>query len=117
MEKATVLNEAESIVFQYEKTIKEMGDKVDKKQIEPIKKDIDNLKELLKDKEKNYEKIKKAKDELTKKFQKVSEELYKKAAAEQAKKQQAGQKTGKKEKSEDVVDADYKVDGEDKKKK
>jgi molecular chaperone DnaK len=120
-EKAETLNEAESIVFQYERTLKEIGDKVDQKQIEPIKKDIEGLKELLKDKEKNYEQIKKAKDDLMQKFQKVSEELYRKIAEEQAKKQQAGAtgaaETKEKPKDENVVDADYKVEDEDKKKK
>jgi len=125
-EKADTLNEAEGMVTQYEKTIKEMGDKVDKKELEPIKKDIEALKELLKDKEKNYETIKKAKDDLIKKFQKVSEEMYKKVAEEQAKKQQAGAKAGgaaagkeaKEEKKDDnVVDADYEVEGDKKKKK
>ena len=117
-EKVDTLNEAETLVNQYDKTIKDMGDKVDKKQLEPIKKDIEGLKELLKDKDKNYEQIKKAKDDLIKKFQKVSEELYKKVAEEQAKKQQqSGPKEPKEEKKDDnVVDADYKVE-DDKKKK
>lgn len=119
-EKADVLNEAESLVNQYDKTLKEMGDKVDKKQLEPIQKDIEALKELLKDKDKNYETIKKAKDGLISKFQKVSEEIYKKVAEEQAKKQQAaGKKEAKKEekkKDDNVVDADYKVE-DDKKEK
>ncbi len=107
-EKVETLNQAEAIVFQYEKTLKEMGDKVDKKELESIQKDIDGLKELLKDKEKNYELIKKAKDELTTKFQKVSEEMYKKAAAEQQAAQQAGsQKPEGKKDDEKVVDADY----------
>jgi molecular chaperone DnaK len=119
-EKAETLNEAETLVFQYEKTLKDMGDKVDKKQIEPIKKDIEGLKELLKDKEKNYEAIKKSKDELVQKFQKVSEELYKKVAEEQAKQQAQQQKPEdktEKKKDDKVVDADYKVDDDDKKKK
>ncbi|MEA2037386.1 MAG: molecular chaperone DnaK [Nanoarchaeota archaeon] len=124
-EKVDVLNEAETMVFQYEKTLKEMGDKVDKKQVEPIQKDIEGLKELLKDKDKNYESIKKAKDDLTQKFQKVSEEMYKKAAEEQAKKQQAaGASAGAKEdakeekkKDDKVVDADYKVEDDKKKEK
>jgi molecular chaperone DnaK len=118
-EKADTINEAEGIVTQYEKTLKDMGDKVDKKEIEPIKKDIEGLKELLKDKEKNYEAIKKAKDALTQKFQKISEEMYKKAAEEQAKKQGAkpGAEPKKEEapKDENVVDADYKVEDEKKK--
>jgi molecular chaperone DnaK len=130
-ERVETLNEAEALVFQYEKTIKELGDKVEKKDLEPIQKDIEGLKELLKDREGNYESIKKAKDSLTEKFQKVSEELYKKAAEEHAKKQgaSAGPKpNGKaKKQSEDdeenldaednVVDADFTVEDEDKNKK
>jgi len=128
-EKAEILNEADSIVFQYEKTIKEMGDKVDKKQLEPVEKDIKELKELLKDRDNNFEAIKKKKDELTEKFQKVATELYQKAAEEQAKaqeQQQPQQPSGKARKTkqgsndgpeEKVVDADYKVEEDEKKKK
>ncbi len=115
-EKAEVLNEAETLVFQYDKTIKDMGDKVDKKQLEPIKKDIEALKELLKDKEKNYETIKKSKDDLTAKFQKISEELYKKVAEEQAKKQEK-QSAKQEQKDDNVVDAEYEVKGDKKKNK
>jgi len=116
-ERVDTLNEAESLVNQYEKTIKEMGDKVDKKQIDPIKKDLEGLKELLKDKEKNYEQIKKAKDDVVQKFQKVSEEMYKKVAEEQAKKAQSGghgASKGSDKKDENVVDADYKVEDDKK---
>ncbi|MFH1053048.1 MAG: molecular chaperone DnaK [Candidatus Woesearchaeota archaeon] len=123
VEKVQALNDAEAMVFQYEKTIKDMGDKVDKKQLEPVEKDISEMKELLKDKDKNYEKIKKKKDEMTEKFQKISEDLYRKVAEEQAKAQQNESKSGPKEeksqkkKKEKVVDADYKMEDEDKKKK
>ena len=121
-EKVDILNEAESLVNQFEKTIKDMGDKVDKKELEPIKKDIEGIKELFKDKDKNYEAIKKAKEDLVQKFQKVSQEMYQKVAQEQAKKQQQGAQaqTGTKDtgkKDEKVVDAEYKVEDEDKKKK
>jgi molecular chaperone DnaK len=114
-EKVDTLNQAESLVFQYEKTLKDMGDKVDKKELESIQKDIDGLKELLKDKEKNYELIKKAKDDLTTKFQKVSEEMYKKAAEQQqAQQAQGAQKPEDKKDDEKVVDADYEEVKEDK---
>ena len=125
-EKVDTLNEAESLVNQFEKTINDMGDKVDKKELEPIKKDIEGIKELLKDKDKNYEAIKKAKEDLVQKFQKVSQEMYQKVAQEQAKKQQqgaqaqAGAQKGtedKGKKDEKVVDAEYKVEDKDKKKK
>ncbi len=126
-EKVETLNEAESMIFQYEKTIKEMGDKVDKKEIEPIQKDIEEMKELLKDKEKNYESIKKKKEEMTEKFQKIATEMYQKAAQEQAAKQKAdaGKATGdagkdkkddKKDNEDNVVDAEV-VDEKEKEEK
>jgi molecular chaperone DnaK len=122
-EKIDTLNEAESLVYQYEKTIKEMGDKVDKKEIDPVKKDIDELKELLKDKDKNYETIRRKKDEMTEKFQKIATEMYQKAAQEQAAKQQAEAKTEKKDdsdkdtkKDDTVVDAEFEEKNEKKKK-
>ncbi|MEM3373644.1 MAG: Hsp70 family protein, partial [Candidatus Woesearchaeota archaeon] len=105
-ERAETINEAETLVFQYEKTLKDMADKVDKSLIEPIQKDIDALKELLKDKEKNYEAIKKAKDQLTEKFQKVSEELYRKAAESRQSTHTNQDKESKENQKEKVVDAE-----------
>ncbi len=119
-EKIDTLNEAESMAYQYEKTLKEMGDKVDKSKIEPIQKEIDELKKLLEDKDKNYELIKKKKEELTEKFQKVATEMYQKAAEEQ-KAQQANTSDANSEASKDapkdekVVDADYEEVKDDKK--
>ncbi|MFP4403023.1 MAG: molecular chaperone DnaK [Candidatus Woesearchaeota archaeon] len=116
-EKVEVLNEAESIVFQYEKTIKDFKDKVDPKELEPLQKDIEELKELLKDKDTNFEKIKTKKEELTEKFNKVATEVYQKAAAEHAKTQeQTAESTDKaedKKSDETVVDADYKDESKD----
>lgn len=116
-EKVETINEAESLVFQYEKTIKDLGDKVDKKELEPVEKDLGELKELLKDKDKNFDAIKKKKDEVTEKFQKISSELYQKAAqAKQAEQPKEG--SAEKEGKEKVVDADYEVnDKEDGEKK
>ena len=121
-EKIETLNEAESMVFQYEKTIKEMGDKVDKKEIEPVKKDIEEMKELLKDKDKNYEVIKKKKEEMTEKFNKIAQEMYQKAAAEQQKQQtaQGSAESGSDKKSDgkkddNIVDAEVVDEKEEKK--
>ena len=121
-EKIETLNEAESMVFQYEKTIKEMGDKVDKKEIEPVKKDIEEMKELLKDKDKNYEVIKKKKEEMTEKFNKIAQEMYQKAAAEQQKQQAAqgsaegsGDKKSDGKKDDNIVDAEVVDEKEEKK--
>ncbi|MFT4303638.1 MAG: molecular chaperone DnaK [Candidatus Woesearchaeota archaeon] len=115
-EKIETLNEAESMIFQYEKTIKEMGDKVDKKEIEPIQKDIEEMKELLKDKENKYEEIKKKKEEMTEKFSKVAQEMYQKAAAEAQKKaaeeKGSGTTDDKKDKKDNDKNQDDVVDAE-----
>ncbi|MEM2138856.1 MAG: molecular chaperone DnaK, partial [Candidatus Woesearchaeota archaeon] len=102
-EKIETLNEAESLVFQYEKTLKEMPN-VDKSLTEPLQKDIDALKELLKDKDNNYEAIKKAKDSLTEKFQKISEEIYRKAA--EARQQTQATNSNNSKNNEKVVDGE-----------
>ena len=123
-EKVEVVNEAESLVTQYEKTISDLGDKVDQSKLEPIKKGIDELKELLKDKENNYEKIKEKKDEVQQEFSKVATELYQSAAQQEqaqdataggasacgggANAADAGNSQKASEQAEDVVDADYK---------
>jgi len=118
-EKVEVVNEAESLVTQYEKTISDMGDKVDQSKIEPVKKGIEELKELLKDKDNNYEKIKEKKDEIQQEFSKVATELYQAAAQEQQAQGAAGAAgdggasadSGSAE-QEDVVDAEYKEDSD-----
>jgi len=118
-EKVEVLNEAETMVNQYEKTVKDLGDKVDKKELEPIAKSIEKLKELSKDGDKNFEEIKKILEDVKEKFQKVSAELYQKVAQEAAKKAEAekadGPKADKKAKKEKVVDAEYKEEKKGKK--
>ena len=117
-EKVDTLNQAETIVFQYEKTLKDMPKEADQSKLKDIQKDIDGLKKLLEDKEKNYELIKKAKDELTTKFQKISEEMYKNAAAQQqAQQSQEQPKDANKKDDEKVVDADYEEVKDDKDKK
>ena len=115
-EKADTINEADSLVFQYEKIVKDLGGTVDKKKLEPIEEEISELKELLKDSDKNYEKIKSKKQELIDKFQKVSTELYQHAAA-QAQAKQAGTETEEKNEDENVVDAEFEEKKEDKKRK
>lgn len=120
-ERAETINEAESLVTQYEKTISDLGDKVDQNKLEPVKKGIDELKELLKDKENNVDKIKEKKDEVQQEFSKVATELYQSAAQQEqaqggadaaagaagAGAEQA-QGTENQASGEDVVDADYK---------
>ncbi|MCC5466404.1 molecular chaperone DnaK [Pelosinus baikalensis] len=103
-----VRNNADSLVYQAEKTIKDMGDKVeDKELLEKVQKAADALKESLKGTD--TEKIKADTEELTKPLYEMTSAVYNKeqeATAEQA----PGAGT-----EEKVVDAEYKVVDEDKK--
>lgn len=103
-----VRNNADSLVYQAEKTIKDMGDKVeDKDLLEKVQKAADALKESLNGTD--TEKIKADTEELTKPLYEMTSAVYNKeqeATAEQA----PGAGT-----EEKVVDAEYKVVDEDKK--
>lgn len=123
-EEVELNNQADALVYATEKSLKEYGDKVNKDEQENIEKKKEELKEALKGKDAQV--IKKAMEELTKASHKLAEEVYKETARKQQAQQQAGQQppSGKeekeeegKDKKEDVVDAEYKVEDEDKEKK
>ena len=105
-DKIEAVNQADSTIYQTEKTLNELGDKVnadDKSQIEAA---ITSLKEV-KDKESaSAEEIKAAIDEVMNKFHKVSEQMYQQAQAEQA--AQGGEAASQNQSNDDVVDADFK---------
>lgn len=112
-EEADARNHADQMVYQCEKTLSEMGDKVTEDEKSKIQAAIDSLKEALKGT--NVDEIKRLTEELTKEFYAVSEKLYKEAAAQQ----QAGQAgaqadhTPGPDSDGPVYDADYKVVDED----
>ena len=82
-EEAETKNEAEQLVFQTEKTMKDLGDKVDSKEKEEIENLIKDLTEkLTKD---NIEDIKKAKDTLQEKAMAMATKLYEQNAKSDAK--------------------------------
>lgn len=93
------VNEADSLVYQMEKLSSELGEKVDKKEIEPVMSKVEELKKLLEPEQKDIAKIKSVIEEL----QKLSGELYQKAAAAQ---QAAAGAEGADKKDEKVVDAE-----------
>ena len=105
-DKIEAVNQADSTIYQTEKTLNELGDKVnadDKSQIEAA---ITSLKEV-KDKESaSAEEIKAAIDEVMNKFHKISEQMYQQAQAEQA--AQGGEEASQNQSNDDVVDADFK---------
>ncbi len=75
-------NEADSLVYQTEKTLKDMGDKVTAQDKEAIEKASNELKEALKGD--NVEDIKKKTEALKQASYKIAEEMYKQQAAQGA---------------------------------
>lgn len=112
------INQAENLIYTTEKTLKDMEGKVDEAKIKPIKNNVDELKKLMESEKKDIEAIKKKVEEITKFAQEAATEMYQKAAAEAQQQAEKEEKTGeKKEEKEKVVDADYKVEDEEKAKK
>lgn len=111
-----IINQADTLVYTTENLFKDLEGKVDTKELGTVKGKILELKELLKPAEKDVEAIKKKMDEVNELVQKISTELYKNVGQERAKKQEnAGKKpSGKSGKDDNVVDAEYKVEDEEK---
>ncbi|MCR4718412.1 MAG: molecular chaperone DnaK [Firmicutes bacterium] len=76
-EEVETRNNAESMVYQCEKTLGELGDKIDASEKSEIETEIGKVKEALKGTD--TEAIKKAQEELQQKFYKISEKLYQQA--------------------------------------
>jgi molecular chaperone DnaK len=74
-------NNADQMVYQCEKTIEEMGDKLDAADKTDLEAKMNDLKEALKGED--IEAIKAKQEELTKAFYAVSEKIYQAAAAAQ----------------------------------
>ena len=81
-EAVDVKNRAESIIFQSEKTLSELGDKADAADVEDVKAAIEKLKETIKGG--NTEAIKADTEAVEKSFYKISEKLYAQAGAQGA---------------------------------
>ena len=68
------LNAADSALFQAEKSLKDLEDKISEEQKNDLTESINHLKESVKDK--NVEESKRLMEEVTGKFQKISQEIY-----------------------------------------
>lgn len=116
-EEVELHNQADTLVYATEKSLKDYGDKVSKDEKENIEKKLNEVREALKGKD--TAQIKKAMEELTKASHKLAEEVYKETARKQQAQPPPPKEEKKKEgkgKKEDIVDADYKVEDEDKEK-
>jgi len=122
-----IRNNADNLAYQSEKQLKDLGDKIPADKKQPIEAAITAVRDALKGED--VDAIKRAYDDLQNKFQSVTEDLYKQAAANaqaagagsqpgghagpqphQAEQPQHDQGKG------DVVDAEFEVVDEDKKK-
>ncbi|WP_444210450.1 molecular chaperone DnaK [Dialister succinatiphilus] len=117
-EAITAKNNAEALIYQAEKTIKELGDKADQGKVKEVNDAIAKLKETLKGND--TEKIKADAEALTKPLHELTEKLYQQAQQAQQQSQNAGAQqgpqAGAKKDKDNVVDADYKVVNDDDKK-
>ena len=107
-EEVEIRNQADQMVYQSEKTLSEMGDKIPAEDKSKIESGVEKLKETLKGQDTDA--IKAATEELTQAFYAVSEKLY-----QQANPQDAGAQPGP-DAGAQYYDADYKVvdEGENK---
>ncbi len=117
-EEVETRNNAESMVYQCEKTLGEIGDKIDASDKASIEAEIEKVKEALKGTD--AEAIKSASDALTQAFYKVSEKMYQQANPQGAQGAgfnpedfaQGAQGTG--AQGDNVYEADYREVDEDK---
>ena len=116
-EEIEVKNNAESLVYNSEKTLKDLGDKISGEEKAKVEAEIDNTKKALETND--TEKIKEATEKLTKVFYDMSEQLYKNAnpngaaGAQGAGTANAGEGP-KTDANGNVYDADYKVEDDKK---
>ena len=113
-EEVEIKNEAEQMVFQTEKAIKDLGDKADKKDVEAAEDLIKDLKKALDDGD--IDKIKEEKEKLQEKAMALSAKVYEEAAKkrqeesndeeEEEEKPKKDNKKDKKKKDDDVEEAD-----------
>jgi molecular chaperone DnaK len=120
-EEAELLNQANTVFYATEKSLKDYGDKVPASDKESIEKELKNLKEKIE--KKDMDGMKAGIESLQKASHKLAEEVYKATASQQA--QQAGaaggqeapgdaprqeQDAGGDKKDDDVIDADFKTE-------
>jgi molecular chaperone DnaK len=124
-EAAEIRNNADNLAYQCEKQLRELGDKLSADQKQGVEDAIKDVRDKLNGNDADA--IKRATEELQTRFQNISAELYKQAASQKAGAQHGGtagsagpegaESTGGAGRSGDnVVDADFEVVDEDKKK-
>jgi molecular chaperone DnaK len=118
-DEAELLNQANTLLYSTEKSLKDYGDKVSADEKAAVEKELTVLRDAIKDK--NHDRIKSGMESLQKVSHKLAEEMYKATAAQQGQAQpggqaeqpgaeQGGSSEPKQEKGkDDVIDADFKA--------
>jgi molecular chaperone DnaK len=130
-EEVEAINQADTLAYSVEKSLKDYGDKVSQAERADIEAKLNDLKSAIKDK--NLDRIKKSMEELTKASHKLAEEVYKQSAGkpgggpqqggEQQGPGQAGPTDGPqgsggnggRQKDDDVIDAEFREEKKEKK--
>ncbi len=107
-----IRNNADTLAYQSEKQLKDLGDKLPAETKKPVEEAIEKVREALKGND--IDAIKAGYDDLQAKFQEISAELYKQASAQTAQPGPAPQASAPKD--SDVVDAEFEMVDEEKKK-
>ncbi len=106
------VNQADSLVYATEKSLKDLGDKVDTETKTNVENEVESLKKVV-EKGDNVDDLKKGIESLTQASHKLAEIMYSQATQEQAGGQpgdggpEAGGPAGEGKADEDVVDADF----------
>jgi molecular chaperone DnaK len=119
-EQVEVINQADTLIYATEKSLKDFGDKVSSQERADIESRVNDLKQAMKDK--NIDSVKRGMEELTKVSHKLAEEIYKKTSAGKGGQQGAGKNAGQEQgpqgepetedesagkKKDDVIDAEF----------
>jgi molecular chaperone DnaK len=117
-EEIEIINQADSLVYSSEKLFEDFKGKVNDSKLDDVKKDIDEIKQLLTQEKKDVSEIKKKTDAVNNKIQELSIAMYQKVAEEQAKQKGAAgagqgpeetteEPAGEASSEENVVDAEF----------
>ncbi len=99
-------NQADALVYQTEKSLKEVGEAISAEERAQIEAALNDLKETLKDENATKEQIEAKVQALTQVSHKLAEAMYKKEQGEQSGAQQSGGESKKSGGDEDVIDAE-----------
>lgn len=112
-EEADTINQADTLIFQTEKQLKEFGDKIPADKRQPIDDALSELKKA--HAEKNIEQCKAAIEKLNKVFSEASTDMYNNASSASSNGTDAGSTSGSSSNQEEVTDVDFEEVTDDKK--